>query len=116
MARLKNPERSQQRRIEEEVRFWLLVEKTPTCWIWHGNITQQGYGSVTYQNGTYKAHMIPFLLKGLKVGGSRLLHHECENRRCIRDDPNHVVMINESEHNRRHQQMKEQKGKSWQTL
>ena len=69
-----------------KVRFMAKVIKTPTCWLWIGAKTRDGYGHIIY-NGRYrKATQIAWDGKPFPEGLGAL--HTCNNPRCV--NPKHI--------------------------
>jgi hypothetical protein len=83
-------------------RFWAKVEKTPTCWLWHGE-TRKGCGRFAiYEGGRRRrihAHrwiygqLVEPLVDGLEI------EHLCHNRACVR--PAHLDQVTSWENQRR---------------
>lgn len=70
--------------------FWRRVEKTPGCWLWRGTIVRGGYGHVSINDETIKAHRVSWEIhKGAIPEGLRVLHH-CDVRCCVR--PEHLFL------------------------
>lgn len=83
-----------------EERFWEKVTKTPTCWIWTGAKTPDGYGSIRTPDGTDLAHRVAWRLAGLgPIQGE--LDHVCLDRACVRPHPDHLEDVAQAENNRR---------------
>ena len=71
-------------------RFWKYVEKTNSCWLWNGFVSQRGYGSYSCKrNGerrSYKAHRLAYEMCVGPIPSGRALDHLCRNRKCVRPD------------------------------
>lgn len=72
-------------------RFWSKVEKTPTCWLWHGFKTQQGYGFFSL---TSKRHVIAHRFAYEMTYGlflpSLFVCHTCDTPGCV--NPAHLFL------------------------
>jgi hypothetical protein len=69
--------------------FWSKVEKTDTCWIWHGTRDKLGYGRIDWiMDGTrvQLAHRAAFIL--VKKFHPSDLDHICVNPPCV--NPEHL--------------------------
>lgn len=68
------------------VRLWAKVEKTDTCWLWQGALTN-GYG---YMNiGSEKhvgVHRLSYELANGEIPNDLLVCHKCDVRNCVRPD------------------------------
>ncbi len=84
----------------KEERFWSRVDKTETCWLWHGALNRKGYGSVgLYRPGkantSIMAHRLAFFFEmGRYPAGE--LHHMCKVRNCV--NPEHLVETDREKH------------------
>lgn len=67
-------------------RFWSLVHKTEGCWLWCGQILDEGYGRVEIHGKNFQAHRISFFLTNGFDPGEQLVLHECDIRRCVKPD------------------------------
>lgn len=77
-------------------RFWYKVEITPTCWLWTGAVSGDGYGRSRVGRGRAgymaPAHQVAYeLVTGEPFPEGMDGHHVCEVRRCIRPHDKHVV-------------------------
>jgi hypothetical protein len=73
-----------------ETAFWSRVRKTNGCWLWQGSRIGDGYGSFSYANKRYVAHVFALARDGRPVPkGQRGLHH-CDNPLCVR--PSHLYV------------------------
>lgn len=69
-------------------RFWSSIEKTDTCWLWHGPIGKvTGYGSL----GHFTVHRYSYeLLRGPIPKGMQI-DHICRVRACV--NPDHLEVV-----------------------
>lgn len=75
--------------------FWVQVEKTDECWLWHGCIEVNGYGVASVSGKTLKAHVIAYeALIGPKPEGMEL-DHLCRIRHCV--NPAHLEPVTHQE-------------------
>jgi len=69
-------------------RFWALVEKTETCWLWKGRFDEGGYG-LFYVNGkSQKAHRVANAIDKGPIPPNLKVRHVCSKHHCVR--PNHT--------------------------
>lgn len=73
--------------VNEQIiaRFWAMVNKTESCWLWTGSVTRIGYGQFAVVHGkNVSAHRFAwFLSEGeLPYRPFGVLHH-CDVRRCV---------------------------------
>lgn len=93
-----------------EKRFWDLVNRTETCWIWTGTRRPQGYGRFQEYRGTRRefgknrhrlveAHRFAFesLVGPIPMG--LVLDHLCRNPSCV--NPAHLEPVTQKENTRR---------------
>jgi hypothetical protein len=74
-----------------EIRFWLKVRKTETCWIWTGCKSGGGYGFISRNKVAVHAHRVSWELhNGPIPEGMEILHNcpEGDNPACV--NPAHL--------------------------
>ena len=71
-----------------EQRFWDNVDKGDGsgCWIWKGSILKNGYGRITHDSKTYKAHRVAWIIEHGSVPSDLCVCHSCDNPPCVRVD------------------------------
>lgn len=66
--------------------FWDKVEISEGCWLWIGAKNSDGYGQISFEGKTEKAHRISWVLHfGTIPDGLQVLHN-CDNPPCVRPD------------------------------
>lgn len=67
-------------------RFWNKVEKTATCWLWTGSLTD-GYGAFRpAKHRGMLAHRFSYELAHGPIPNGLEICHICDNPRCVRPD------------------------------
>lgn len=84
--------------IPEAERFWIKVEKTPTCWSWLGGLNGTGYGVFACEprreNGRLSlvgAHRYAYQLLRGEIPEGLHLDHLCRNPACV--NPDHLEVV-----------------------
>ena len=72
-----------------------LIEKTSSCWIWHGAIST-GYGSIRIGGISYLAHRLAWEEWNHEpIPPGMVIMHICDQRACV--NPNHLELGTESD-------------------
>lgn len=79
-------------------RVWAKVEKTPTCWLWMGAVTD-GYGSLRFAGRQFRAHRFIYALLVGEIPEGMTLDHLCRVRHCV--NPAHLEVVTPQENWRR---------------
>ncbi|MCG7285380.1 HNH endonuclease [Cellulomonas sp. ACRRI] len=80
--------------------FWANVDRTPTCWLWTGYITNYGYGAFAPKRGvTKRAHRVAWEATNGPIPDGLVLDHVCRVRHCVR--PDHLEPVTDGENTRR---------------
>lgn len=91
------------RRLDPVARFWACVQKTETCWLWTGPISNRGYGHISVGRKTVLAHRFAYeLLVGPIPEGLTLDHvhaRGCRSKACV--NPGHLEPVTAQENQRR---------------
>ncbi len=99
---MNKPETIAAHKAKFEARLWSLIERTATCWIWHGPLDRDGYGR--YHGGVGKAanghpvrahRWVYETLRG-PIPTGFTLDHLCRNPGCVRPDHLEAVTMKEN--------------------
>jgi len=87
-------------------RFWEKVTKTPSCWLWTGGKTQDGYGQMNRDGLNVRANRISWELHNGPIPDGQFVLHCCDNPSCVR--PDHLFLgddaINMADRNAKNRQ------------
>lgn len=87
---------NQERFIERlRGRFWKYVKKTESCWMWTGEVTPNGYGTLSCRGHNRMAHRISFELFVGPIPDRMNIDHLCRNRICV--NPSHLEPVTHRE-------------------
>jgi hypothetical protein len=71
-------------------RFWVKVEKTPTCWLWTASVHTSGYGQIGHGPKKILAHRASWLLSHGEIPDKLHVLHHCDTKLCVR--PKHLFL------------------------
>jgi len=72
--------------------FWEQVNKTPSCWVWTGKVSSNGYG---YFQSFKKVHRLSYELHKGEIPKGKVIKHSCDNKLCV--NPEHLELGTYSE-------------------
>jgi HNH endonuclease len=77
-------------------RFWAKVEKTETCWLWHGSTSSCGYGCFTIRSTNYPSivlstHRMMYWMTYGRIPEGLEIDHLCRVRHCL--NPLHLEAV-----------------------
>jgi hypothetical protein len=73
------------------IRFWAKVEKTPSCWIWHGSRQPRNYGTFKVGGFAVLAHKFIWEMMFGPVPEGLELDHKCRVHSCV--NPSHLEPV-----------------------
>jgi hypothetical protein len=76
-------------------RFWAKVQKTPTCWLWTGQIDRHGYGTIKRDGKMRRAHREVFEMEVGPIPEGLQPDHTCRVRHCV--NPAHLDPVTSGE-------------------
>lgn len=72
------------------------------CEVFEGAVNDRGHGVTMFNGQKEYAHRIPFRERGINLGPLDIVHHKCNNKRCVKFS--HLEIVNWSEHSAYHAQ------------
>lgn len=73
-----------------EKKFWAKVEKTETCWLWRGTVSNKGYGETRFKSKFTLVHVVSYEIHNDPVPRGLEVMHTCDVRNCV--NPNHLKL------------------------
>jgi len=70
-------------------RFWARVDKSGSCWLWTGYVTENGYGQFgqsTVSGDNEYAHRYSYKISHGPIPEGSMVLHKCDVRTCVRPD------------------------------
>lgn len=91
---------SRSRWPDDDTRFWAKVDRRAPdeCWPWQGGRTARGYGFLSINNQTHRAHRYALTSTGIDVPVGSVVLHLCDNPPCC--NPAHLKVGSALENNR----------------
>lgn len=71
--------------------FLTKIKVIGECWEWQGAILSNGYGGLTINLRSYKAHRVSYDLFNGNLSNKLLIDHTCRNRLCV--NPDHLRQV-----------------------
>lgn len=74
-----------------EIRFWLKVDRTDTCWLWTASVTAAGYAQLSINNRPHLGHRLAYEWLVGPIPPGTELDHLCRTPACVR--PEHLEPV-----------------------
>lgn len=71
-------------------RLWSYVDKTDTCWLWHGPIVGRGYGKIGAFGQCWRAHRLTWRITHGDIPKGMVVCHSCDTPACC--NPDHLFL------------------------
>lgn len=74
----------------DAVKFWTHVEPelNTGCWLWSAAINDLGYGKLSFNGRTQKAHRVAWSLRHGSIADGLCVCHRCDTPACV--NPGHL--------------------------
>jgi hypothetical protein len=79
------------RSLDPQERFWAMVNKTDTCWLWQGSKADGGYGKFNIGGVLYPAHRVAYQWLVGPIPEGLHLDHLCRVTNCV--NPAHMEPV-----------------------
>lgn len=73
-----------------EKKFWNKIEKTDSCWLWHGTRGISGHGQVRHNGRPDLAHRVSYMIHKGPIPEGMVVRHKCDNPPCV--NPYHLEL------------------------
>lgn len=86
-----------------DTRFWAAIKKTKTpegCWLWTGNISVHGYGTISVEGKIWRAHRLSYTLHYGPIPDDVLVCHACHMPSCVRPDHLYLGTAKDNAHDK----------------
>ncbi len=93
-ARFQNHGTTDDPRPNVEQRFWSKVEKTETCWLWRGCISN-GYGMFHLSDKMVPSHRVTYEWAKGEIPAGLHIDHLCRTPKCV--NPDHLEAVTPKE-------------------
>lgn len=74
----------------EWMELHFIPEPNSGCWLWIGGINTKGYGQITVNNKSRRAHRVMFELHNGKIPKGMEVCHSCDIKCCV--NPDHLSL------------------------
>lgn len=77
--------------LSPESRFWRYVQRTETCWLWTGGLSENGYGLFWSGVSVVRAHRWAYEHLTEEIPDGYEVDHLCRVRHCV--NPHHLEPV-----------------------